>query len=672
MWPDHSRGLLRVAGGLRGAGRAQRAGDEHVHDRQDRPAQQDAVGRRRRGPRGRTRLLVGLGAGAAVLAGGYSAAALVAGGQAPRGTTVLGADVGGMDRSAIERALADPAAAVAARPVAVRVTSPTGDVDGTIDPAAAGLAVDVPATARALTGPAWDPRELWHHLAGGGEERPVTDVDRAALRTGLQPLAEAVEQPPVEGAVTFEVRPGADGAPAAVEPVPTDPAPGRALDAERAADAVAGAWPADEPVEVAARVVRPALNGEDVTTALEQVARPAVAGDLVVAGGGREVVLAPPAFAPALAVRAVDGRAGLVADGAALEAAVLAADPAFETAPQDARIEVTDAVPSVVPAVEGADVPPDALAAAVVAALTAPPAQTPSGSPSATATPAAPAPPTRRAEVTLVPVPPALGTEELAGLGIVEQISTFTTNLTSDRDRTENIRIAAAAVDGTLLRPGEEFSMNDTVGERTPARGYNRAGVISNGRLVEGYGGGVSQLSTTLFNAVFFAGLDEIEHKPHSFYISRYPEGREATIDWRSIDNRFRNDSGHGVYITAGISGNQLTVSMYGTKRWDVRAEKSPRRNIRTPRTIYDTSSDCSPQSSNTGFDVTVTRVMTPVGGGAEQRESWTTTYNAQNRVVCGPDPATVRPSPTPTPSGTTSTTAPTAAPPAPPASPAG
>ncbi|WP_432498213.1 VanW family protein [Kineococcus auxinigenes] len=637
-----------------------------MHERQDRPAQQDTAGNRRRGPRGRTRLLVGLGAGAAVLAGGYATAALALGGQAPRGTTVLGADVGGLDRAGVERALAGPAAAVQAQPVAVRVTSPAGDVDGTVE-TPTGLSIDVPATAAALTGPAWDPRELWHHLAGGGEERPVTDVDRDALRAGLQPLAGAVEQPPVEGAVTFEVRPGADGAPASVEPVPVQPAPGRTLDAARAVDAVAAAWPAagtgEDPVEVAARVVRPALDAEDVATAVDAVARPAVAGDLVVAGGGREVVLAPPAFAPALSVRAVEGSAELVADGAALEAAVLAADPAFETAPQDARIEVADAVPRVVPAVQGTDVTPEALATAVTAALTAP-AVTPSATsstsdPSAAPASAAPAEPSRRAEVPLVTAPPALSTEELAGLGIVEQISTFTTTLTSDRDRTENIRIAAAAVDGTLLRPGEEFSMNDTVGERTPARGYNRAGVISNGRLVEDYGGGVSQLSTTLFNAVFFAGLDEIEHKPHSFYISRYPEGREATIDWRSIDNRFRNDSGHGVYITAGISGNQLTVSMYGTKRWEVQALKSARSNVRTPRTIYDTSSNCSPQSSNTGFDVTVTRVMTPVGGGAEQRESWTTRYNAQNRVVCGPDPATVRPSPTAT--ATSSAPAPSA-----------
>nr|WP_240895537.1 VanW family protein [Kineococcus siccus] len=221
--------------------------------------------------------------------------------------------------------------------------------------------------------------------------------------------------------------------------------------------------------------------------------------------------------------------------------------------------------------------------------------------------------------------------------------------MTSDADRTNNIRIAAAAVDGTIVAPGAEFSLNDTVGERTPGRGYHKAPVISGGKLVDGYGGGVSQLSTTLFNNVFFAGLDELEHKPHSFYISRYPEGREATIDWRSIDNRFRNDSGHGVYIEAGIVGNQVTVSFYGTRFREVRAEKGPRTNVTSPKTVYDTSSSCSSQAPHSGFRVRVTRVMTPVGGGAEVRENFDTTYNRVDRVVCGPDPA-ARPKPVPAP----------------------
>jgi len=613
-----------------------------VSERVDQTAGQDhrAPSRPRRR---RTRAWVVAAAGVVVV-GGYATAALALGGTAPRGTTVLGTDLGGKDRAEVRAALAGPAAAAAATPVALRVSGAGADVDASLAPRDAGLRVDVPATAAQVTEAAWDPRELWDHLVGGGPQRPAVAVDRAALTAALTPVADGVRTPAVEGAVTFRV----DGT--AAQPVVQQPAKGRDVDVAAAADAVAQRWPVEDgrPVTVAAQGTAPGVDAAEVAAAVDALAVPAVAGPLVVAGGGKEASLAPAAFAPALAVRPVDGRMRLVVDGAALAPVVVAAQPGFAVAAQDARIEVRGGVPAVVPAVDGTAVPAPALATAVAAALT-PPAS--SASP-------APAAPVRRAEVALTAQPAAVTTKAVQDLGIVERISTFSTTLTPDADRTDNIRIAAASVDGTVVAPGAEFSLNDTVGERTPARGFHKAPVISGGKLVDDYGGGVSQLSTTLFNNVFFAGLDELEHKPHSFYISRYPEGREATIDWRSIDNRFRNDSGHGVYVEAGIVGNQVTVSFYGTRFREVRAEKGPRTNVTAPTTVYDTSASCSTQAPHAGFRVRVTRIMTPVGGGAEQRENFDTTYNAVNRIVCGPDPA-ARPAPTPAPAPTTPAPAP-------------
>lgn len=630
-------------------------GDD-VSNRTDQPAQQDASGRPQRPGRTGSRAWLHrprtwvLAGAAVVVVGGYATAALALGGSAPRGTTVLGVDVGGMDRTRIADALGGPAAEAGARAVPVRVAGAGPGVDSSLDPTGA-LAVDVDATAADLTAAAWAPATLWKHVTGGGPTRPEVTVDDAALATALQPVAQSVDAPAVEGAVTFAVTPGVDGAAATVTPVTADPADGRTLDLDGAADRVAAAWPTTEPVELLAEVARPTLSAEEVAASVDDLAVPAVTGDLTVAGGDRRAVLAPAAFAPALAVRPVDGEPALVADGEALEAAVLAADPAFEAGAQDARIEVVDAVPRVVPAVQGTAVDPADLATAVVAALS--PASAPAAPGSSAPTPGAPtsAAPQgdRTAQVTLVTSTPAVTTEALQGLGIVEQISTFATTLTPDRDRTDNIRIATRYLNGTVVQPGAEFSLNDTIGERTPERGFHRAPVISGGKLVDDYGGGVSQVSTTLFNNVFFSGVDELEHKPHSLYISRYPEGREATLDWRSIDNRFRNDSGHGIYIEAGIVGNQVVVSFYGTKFMDVTAQKGPRTNVTTPRTIYDTSASCTSQTPHGGFTTTVTRVMTPVGGGAEQRETWRTVYNVGNRVVCGPDPAAATPTPTPT-----------------------
>ena len=116
---------------------------------------------------------------------------------------------------------------------------------------------------------------------------------------------------------------------------------------------------------------------------------------------------------------------------------------------------------------------------------------------------------------------------------MTELVSEYTTFYPSDfPPRLTNIHRAADLMDDTLVLPGKTFSMNKEVGERTGARGFAQGYVISGGKLQVDFGGGVSQLATTTFNAMFFAGLEDVEHHPHSFYISRYPEGREATVAW--------------------------------------------------------------------------------------------------------------------------------------------
>ena len=100
-----------------------------------------------------------------------------------------------------------------------------------------------------------------------------------------------------------------------------------------------------------------------------------------------------------------------------------------------------------------------------------------------------------------------------------------------------------------MLAPGDTFSMNGIVGERTGENGFTEGFIIADGVFKEDLGGGVSQLATTLFNAMFFAGLKDVEHRPHSFYIDRYPVGREATVVWGALDLRFQNDTPYGVLV---------------------------------------------------------------------------------------------------------------------------
>ena len=202
--------------------------------------------------------------------------------------------------------------------------------------------------------------------------------------------------------------------------------------------------------------------------------------------------------------------------------------------------------------------------------------------------------------------------------------------------RIESPRAAETSASVFVVAPGETFSLNQQLGQRTAAKGYQKAGVISGGRLTNDYGGGISQLSTTLFNAVFFSGAKIEEFHPHSFYISRYPEGREATISWPDVDNRFTNDTGAGILISASVSGNEVTVTFHGRKKYDeIKATKSARKNITPPKTITDNTKGCVPQSPAPGFTVTIGRIMTPVGGGAQKTSSFNTTYIPQDAVTC-------------------------------------
>ena len=148
----------------------------------------------------------------------------------------------------------------------------------------------------------------------------------------------------------------------------------------------------------------------------------------------------------------------------------------------------------------------------------------------------------------LGPVPADFTTEAAEALGIREEISSFTTNFTSTASGT-NIRVVAEEVDGALVMPGETFSLNTFTGPRGTAQGYVPANVISGGEISTAVGGGISQFATTMFNAVFFAGLEDVYHKPHSFYISRYPAGREATVYEGVIDLVWTNDTDTGVFI---------------------------------------------------------------------------------------------------------------------------
>jgi len=156
-------------------------------------------------------------------------------------------------------------------------------------------------------------------------------------------------------------------------------------------------------------------------------------------------------------------------------------------------------------------------------------------------------------------------TEVARAMGIEEVVGSYTTTYGGTPGRLHNVQLVAELIDGALVAPGARFSFNQTTGERNAAKGFEEAPVIINGELESGIGGGVCQVSTTVFNAAFEAGLSIEKRTNHALYISHYPIGRDATVNYPDLDLVFRNDTDHWLLLRTFVSPGSLTVNLYGT-----------------------------------------------------------------------------------------------------------
>ena len=160
---------------------------------------------------------------------------------------------------------------------------------------------------------------------------------------------------------------------------------------------------------------------------------------------------------------------------------------------------------------------------------------------------------------------PARTTEIAKKMGITGVVSSYTTTYGGTPGRLNNVQLVAKLIDGALIEPGGTFSFNGTTGERTAAKGFQEAPVIINGELQNGLGGGICQVSTTVFNAAFDAGLPITARTNHALYIDHYPLGRDATVNFPDLDLRFANDTDHWLLLRTFVGAGSLTVNLYGT-----------------------------------------------------------------------------------------------------------
>ena len=546
---------------------------------------------------------------AAVL-GLYATAYAAADERLPQGSRIEGIDVGGLTPEEARQSLHRVVRGRAGNPVVVRAGGRTLQVV----PRAVGLTVDVGASVDQVpVGASWNPVHLWKVFKGPRSFDAVVEAG-PELGRALERFAARLERPAVHGGIEFK-----DG-----RAEPSYPRSGTRLDVVAARAAVSDAFAAGRStVQLSLDELAPRLSEAQVDQAMTEFAVPAMSAPVTFLLSARRVTLSPAEYDNHLGMRRRGDKLVPYVRGTWLAKSLEKAVRDADQAPRDATVRLVRGQPTVVPGRAGRLVAQRRAAVRFLGLLAA----DQSG---------------RSAPLPTVERQPEVSADVARSWRIRRVVSSFTTYYPHADYRNTNIGRASQLVDGTVLRPGALFSLNETVGERTAENGFARGFIISDGVFKEDFGGGVSQVATTVFNAAFFAGLEDVEHKPHSFFIDRYPVGREATVAWPTVDLRFRNDTKFGVLVetvhtpSTPTSSGALTVRLWSSKVWDIESRTSERYAFTQPEVRVLSGDTCVPNEGYGGFQVDVTRVFRRVGERTIRRtERMHTTYTPSDTVVC-------------------------------------
>jgi vancomycin resistance protein YoaR len=604
--------------------------------------------------RARSRLLWQVGvAGIAVVLALVAVFGAVFAGSPTRiaaGITIAGVSVGGMTPAAAQQLLERRAEALDDVPV----TFLAGDEEWKITPHRLGVEADWGAAVAAAKsegeglGPFRGIQRVRVRVFGADIAPPAT-VYEPALEYQLDQLTAAIDQRHREAAIVLN----------ALEPVLVEGQAGRKLARERATATMVGALVSLRRVPTPLPVVvqHPSVRADDLRPVLAQ-ARRALSAPVRLELGKTWWRMRPTRIAELVALPR-DGTRAISIGGPGAERWLTRFGETVGEPATDARF-VTDGRGGVriVPHTDGLALDAEAMKVSLLRAVLAPPAR-------------------RVADVSVGRKAPQLTTSEARATGIDTVLGSYSTLYSGTADRTRNLQLAVSLLDGTLVAPGGTFSLNDAVGPRTIERGFRSAPVIIGDEYEEDVGGGVSQVATTVFNAAWEAGLKILERAPHSLYISRYPDGRDATVNYPDLDLKFRNDTSRWLVVlgASGSAGIAITIAGPATGRRVVSSAgplevtgEPPIKRVKDPRLLVGTSvveEQGSPPST-----IVVERTVYNRDGSVLYDETWRTNYRGEKRVIRVGTKKKEEPKPPTTSTPTTTTPTTTSKPPPPPPAP--
>jgi vancomycin resistance protein YoaR len=455
------------------------------------------------------------------------------------GVRIAGVDVGGKTARQASAALARRADALSAVPVTFRVGSHTWQ----LEPRRLGIRVDWGAAVDAVRrqGEGFGPLRGFRRLDlrfFGADVAPPTQVYDAALRYKLDEIAAAVNVPARNASIVLHGR--------SIEVVHSRT--GRKLDRTAAASTIVRALASlkREPTGLPIDVDQPKIKAGDLTVAKAQV-ETALSAPVHLALGETRWNLRPARIARILELPA-DGRRDLRIGGSGATQWFAALARRVDRPPVNADWAIgSNGSVRVIPDEPGQELDVEQSGQALLrAALVT-------------------APDLRSAKLVVHTADADRSAAEARAMKISGLVASYQTFYGGDPNRIHNVQLVSHLIDDHVIAPGETFSFNETTGDRSAGKGFREAPVIINGELQTGLGGGVCQVSTTVFNAAYEAGLRIVSRTNHALYISHYPQGRDATVNYPDTDLKFVNDTGQWLLLRTWVGSSSLTVALYGT-----------------------------------------------------------------------------------------------------------
>ena len=475
----------------------------------------------------------------------------------------------------------------------------------TVTPEQIGLELDLPATINGIS------KNIFIFLKSAifsTEVKPTINLDENTFKIALAKVITDNTKTPINA--TLATQGG--------KVVTTEAVSGTQIDWEKTKKSLRESWLYEgRKAEVVIVYIPPAVSNEDVNKVRSNLADLAVASPITLKIGTRSIEISPEVIGTALNFVPNKEKLESKFDETVIVNEISRLIPNIQTTASDAKFDFPGDKVVIVPAQEGIKFKPGQLDAAL--------------------SPAFRQKDNRVVNLDSAVVKPLITTESLDALGIKEQLSTFRQDFDYLPYREINVGQAARYMDGKILKPGEIFSMNETIKERTTKNGYVKGIYIGEGgRFDFGLGGGVSIITSATWTAAFYAGLERIEQRAHSVHIARYAPGLEATVSWPKLDLKFKNNTQNNILIKAIPARDGITISMYGTKEYDrITAKFGEPYNLNNNIDVVNSyDPNCLPQDPAPGFKIVVTRQFWK-NNSIVQSENLTTSYRPSDNIIC-------------------------------------